>query len=156
MAIRLTLPRVAKREKRFIAESDRRRFLKLGYTESANRRFGKVVMTKRLTDWEIFEEEVRLFLKYSLGLSNVDGGYGFKLGDYQIDAVGGISKHLLIFECKSAAKAKSRPVRTLIRDLSDRRSSFLAAAKDRYGKKYNQVSIVVALRGHEPSHSEVE
>ena len=156
MPIRLTLPRVSKIDKRSISEADKKAFLKLGYTESPNRRYGKSVVIKRLSPWEIFEEEVRRFFQYSLELTDVDGGFGFRLGDYQIDAMGGISKHLIVVECKAAQEPKTKSLRSLIRNLRDRRRALLAAARRRFGDRYSHLHLIIALRGHQPSTGDLE
>jgi DNA sulfur modification protein DndB len=153
MPIRLTLPRIPRVDRKSIDEADRRSFLKRGYTESTNRRFGRIVMVKRLRPWEVFEEEVRRFCKHSLELADVDGGYGFRIGDYQIDAVGGISDHLVLFECKSSGDPK-KSLRLLIRDMRDRRASYLAAIRRQYNGRYRHITLVVVLRGHIVSPSD--
>jgi DNA sulfur modification protein DndB len=92
-----------------------------------------------------FEVRVRSFLE-TLGLSDVQGGPGFKLGENQIDACAGFEDTLLIVECKTGNENKKSllvPVRILRGQMESIKQGIAA---DPTYKKYKEVRFVIAAK----------
>jgi len=157
MPVRLSLPRAKKQQTAYASsDSEVAKLRKLGFRLSARRRYGKHKLAKLNKKWELFEQEVRLFFEFGLKLSDVMGGAGIFLGDYQIDAMGGIDRTLLIVECKSKDRRGQKPLHGIIRSFRDSRRSLIHAAKQRFGLKYDTFVFIIALRDIAPSERDVE
>lgn len=155
MAIRLRLPKVRKTVEFVVREEEVSRYLRQGFSIKPNRRFGKEVLVKDLKPWEMFEEELRQFFKQSLELDHVDGGYGFKLGGYQVDAVGATSNVILVLECKHKKEPGKKTIRGFLNEIASKKAAITRDARSRYGSTYRHTVFILALRGLDPSKSDI-
>ena len=126
-------------------------FRKHGYSIRQSRLSS--IATKRLADWEFFQERIANFLT-ALQFQDVNSGHSSWLGKYQIDAVGGYDGTFLVFECKS----KNQPgVKTITKELnffSGKRAEIERAVKEQYKNKYNEIKFVLALDNIDITESE--
>src|SRR5713101_9856585 len=115
MAIRIRLPKPSRQWKAVVREKEKDRYLRAGYTLAPRKRFGKAVLTKPKGRWELFEEDVLIYLRDGLRLDDVDGGPACRLAGYQVDACGGLDETFLVFECKSKAEIGEKPLRSEVK-----------------------------------------
>lgn len=115
MPIRLSLPKPKKEWRYLVTESELSKYTKAGFKLSPHKLHGKYVAIKRKPEWEKFEDEIVILFRYGLKLTDVNGGAAFRIGEYQIDAVGGIEDTLLVVECKSKKELGHKPLRSALR-----------------------------------------
>lgn len=93
-----------------------------------------------------FEERFKRLL-FDMGLSDINGGAAFLLGDHQIDAVGGIDSHLFLFDCtiRRGGKSAVKQLRTKIQQWRGKIAAVLAGIKqDKVYAPYDDVILVIA------------
>src|SRR3989344_4886001 len=105
---------------------------------------GKFVLEKSFAKWELFQEEIRVFLE-SLGFQDTESGHSSWLGRYQIDVVGGVDGTFLVFECKSSNHPKLKKLTQEINVFAGKRIEIEQAIREKYGAKYNEVKFILAV-----------
>ncbi|MCM8808471.1 MAG: DGQHR domain-containing protein [Candidatus Omnitrophica bacterium] len=104
---------------------------------------------------EKFEEEIRNFLK-TTGFENVNGGRNFKIGDVQIDAIGGFGENVFIIECFASSR-KKEGVRKKLKEFKGVIQTIRNDIKKHpiYGRYSNQI-FALALKNIFPSDSDIK
>lgn len=93
-----------------------------------------------------FEERFRRLL-HTIGASDVDGGTAFRIGDHQVDAIGAIGDHLLVFDCtiRKGSKATIKRLTTKIEQWRGKYPSLLEGLRIHpLYAKYRHVTVVIA------------
>ncbi|HEY4479697.1 MAG TPA: DGQHR domain-containing protein [Candidatus Paceibacterota bacterium] len=117
---------------------------------------GRIVLEKKFAKWELFQEEVRVFLE-ALGFQDTESGHSSWLGRYQIDVVGGIEGTFLVFECKSSHDPKlSKTLTKEINVFAGKKIEIEKAIREKYGAKYNEVKFVLALEDVHPTEDDIK
>ena len=154
MAIRIRLPKPSKQWRAIAPESECNKYLSAGYSLAPRRKFGKCVLTKAKKPWELFEEEILIYLRDGLRLEDVDGGPVCRFGGYQIDACGGLGDAFLVLECKSKKEMGGKPLRSEIRSLWNKKREISAHVRRIFPGKYHTVRFFLVLSQIAPSEKD--
>jgi DGQHR domain-containing protein len=93
-----------------------------------------------------FEERFRRLL-HTMGLTDIDGGPTFSLGGHQVDACGGIEKHLIVFDCtiRKGTKATTKRLRGKIEQWRGKFNTLRDAARSHpIYSKYDHLTVAIA------------
>jgi DGQHR domain-containing protein len=133
-------------------EREAREYERKGYRRSPYRSHGKIVLKKKRTKWEKFEEEIRSFLR-DLGFLDTEGAGG-ELGKYQIDAWGGLGSTFLVIDCVVKNEPGFKSLRQKILALAGKSSELKREVRRKYG--YNEVKFVLATKDIEVTREDEE
>lgn len=94
--------------------------------------------------WEKFEFDTREFLKKT-GFEDVQGGAGYKLGGFQIDACGGCDGTYLVIESKSKEEPGLKSIHDSIVEFVGKRKDIETDILGKYAGKYKRIAPILCL-----------
>ena len=94
--------------------------------------------------WEKFEFDTREFLKKT-GFEDAQGGAGYKLGGFQIDACGGCDGTYLVIECKSKEEPELKSIHDYIVEFLGKKKDIETDVLVKYAGKYKRIAPILCL-----------
>ncbi|HET6496088.1 MAG TPA: DGQHR domain-containing protein [Thermoleophilia bacterium] len=152
-----TLPNPRKIDKREVSREDAEAIARLreaGYLERAGTARTATLVRHR-ESWDLFEQEILIYLMDGLKLADTDGGPLCYYGGHQVDACGGLDDVFLVVDAKHSENPGSANARSYVSDLARKMVAIRRDVLARFGTKYKAVCFAVFTNG-EATNDEIE
>jgi DNA sulfur modification protein DndB len=138
------------------SKAELQKYRSKGFRPRKRRKHGAILMRRRKSEWEVFEDQILLLLQKGLKLQDVYGGPRARLGGHQIDAAGGAAGTYIVVECKTSKSPDYSSLKRAIKDIIGEKSEIASAVAEKYGARYSEIKFVLALDGIDYGQPEEE
>jgi len=152
-----TLPNPRKIDRREVLREDTEMIARLsaaGYLERSGTVKAATFIRHREA-WDLFEQEILIYLMDGLKLMDADGGPLCYLGGHQIDACGGLDGVFLVVDAKHTDDPRKADAKAYILDLAKKMVAIRRDVFAHFGNKYESVCFAVFTNG-EATTDEIE